>query len=161
MLLLFLHSPPLSFPSLPSPPVLSHPTYLLPSLFYPLLSSPPLPSQTGEHLIQSVHSETQRMEREYWDAIEEFISPPKPTEGEEVAKISSDTYCFELMSMIIGLCRSEPGCQFLASSDCLVQDLFTLLHVASMRVQLQVKDCFLQNNRSACLLYMCPRRLHN
>ena len=103
---------------------------------------PPSPSlQTGEHLIQCVHSETQRMEKEYWEAVDEFISPPKPTEGEEATKTSSDTYCYELMSMIIGLCHSEPGCQFLAGSNCLVRDLFTLLHVASMRVQLQVRAC--------------------
>ena len=82
------------------------------------------------------------MEKEYWEAVEEFISPPKPSEGDEAPKTSSDNYCYELMSMIIGLCKSEPGCKFLASSDCLVRDLFTLLHVASMRVQLQVRTSF-------------------
>ena len=50
----------------------------------------------------------------------------------------SDSYCFELLSMLIGLCQSDVGCSFLSEQDKLVNDLFTLLHVATLRIQLQV-----------------------
>jgi E3 ubiquitin-protein ligase MYCBP2 len=96
-----------------------------------------LQKQTGEHLMRSLHSETVRMHKEHQEAIEEFISPPKPS-AEEVTKTGTDTYCFELMSMIIGLSGSTAGCNFLANNEGLVKDLFCLLHVGSLRVQLEV-----------------------
>lgn len=54
---------------------------------------------------------------------------------------SADTYCFELLSMLIGLSQSEIGCGFLSQQETLVQDLFTLLHVGNSRMQLQVSKC--------------------
>ena len=87
--------------------------------------------------MRSLHSETVRMHKEHQEAIEEFISPPKPS-AEEVTKTGTDTYCFELMSMIIGLSGSTAGCNFLANNEGLVKDLFCLLHVGSLRVQLEV-----------------------
>ena len=77
------------------------------------------------------------MEKEYWETIEEFVSPRKD-EKEAETKFSSDTYCYELMSMVIGLSGSEAGCSYLSEKESLIKDLFILLHVASMRVQLQV-----------------------
>ena len=53
---------------------------------------------------------------------------------------SSDTYCFELLSMLIGLSKSEIGCGFLSQQETLVQDLFSLLHIATSRMQLQVHN---------------------
>ena len=78
------------------------------------------------------------MDKEHREAIEEFISPPKPS-TEEVSKTGTDTYCYELMSMVIGLSGNSAGCTFLASNEGLVKDLFCLLHVGSMRVQLEVR----------------------
>ena len=51
----------------------------------------------------------------------------------------SDTYCYELLSMLLGLSQSDVGCGFLSEQSILVQDLFSLLHVASLRIQLQVQ----------------------
>lgn len=52
----------------------------------------------------------------------------------------SDTYCYELLSMLLGLSQSDVGCGFLSEQSKLVGDLFTLLHVASLRIQLQARS---------------------
>ena len=87
--------------------------------------------------------------KEEWEVACSKAPPPKPAkqvsmEASISAKDSSeqqesDTYCFELLSMLIGLSQSDVGCSFLAEQDRLVQDLFTLLHVATLRIQLQVR----------------------
>lgn len=51
---------------------------------------------------------------------------------------SSDAYCFELLSMVLALSGSNVGRQYLAQQLTLMQDLFSLLHTASPRVQRQV-----------------------
>ena len=95
-------------------------------------------------MIQSVHAEVERMKEE-WETRVSRGPPPKlarqgssvePTEAE--GSLSSDTYCFELLSMLIGLSQSEIGCGFLSQQETLVQDLFSLLHVATSRMQIQV-----------------------
>ena len=97
------------------------------------------------HVIQSVHAEVESMKEE-WEAMVAKGPPPKlahqassveatATEGEGGV---SDTYCYELLSMLIGLSQSEIGCGFLSQQEKLVQDLFSLLHVATSRMQLQV-----------------------
>lgn len=53
---------------------------------------------------------------------------------------SSDAYCFELLSMVLALSGSNVGRQYLAQQLTLMQDLFSLLHTASPRVQRQVGD---------------------
>ena len=82
--------------------------------------------------------------KEEWETVASKPTPPKPARqtsiepsAEAVGK-SSDTYCYELLSMLIGLSQSDIGCSFLSEQDKLVRDLFTLLHVASLRIQLQV-----------------------
>ena len=105
--------------------------------------------QVCGHVIQSVHAEVERMKEE-WETRVSRGPPPKlarqgssveppaaATEGEGGSS-SSDTYCFELLSMLIGLSQSEIGCGFLSQQETLVQDLFSLLHVASSRMQKQV-----------------------
>ena len=52
---------------------------------------------------------------------------------------SSDAYCFELLSMVLALSGSNVGRQYLAQQLTLMQDLFSLLHTASPRVQRQVR----------------------
>ena len=52
---------------------------------------------------------------------------------------SSDAYCFELLSMVLALSGSNVGRQYLAQQHTLMQDLFSLLHTASPRVQRQVR----------------------
>lgn len=53
---------------------------------------------------------------------------------------SSDAYCFELLSMVLALSGSNVGRQYLAQQLTLMQDLFSLLHTASPRVQRQVGE---------------------
>lgn len=107
-----------------------------------LLSLSPL-SQVCMHVIQSVHTEMERMKEE-WEVTVSKAPPPKPAEGagQEAAggkeAKSSDSYCFELLSMVTRLSQSDLGCEFLSKQDKLVQDLFALLHIATVRIQLQV-----------------------
>ena len=97
------------------------------------------------HVIQSVHAEVERM-REEWETRVAKGPPLKLVrQGSVVEAVSaegeggaSDTYCYELLSMLIGLSQSEIGCGFLSEQKKLVRDLFSLLHVATPRMQLQV-----------------------
>ena len=98
------------------------------------------------HIITSVHTEVERMKEEWEVNASKPVVPPKlsrqlsaePAMTTETTGKSSDTYCYELVSMLIGLCQSESGCSFLSEQQQLMRDLFTLLHVASTRIQLQV-----------------------
>ena len=106
--------------------------------------------QVCAHIIDSVHSETERM-REEWEAGLSKSAPPKVSRqvsveppAPEASSGGSDTYCYELLSMLTGLCQSELGCSFLSERERLVSDLFTLLHVATLRIQLQVCALFLR-----------------
>ena len=102
-------------------------------------------------MIQSVHAEVERM-REEWEVRVAKGPPPKLTRQSSSAAFdgadgggegggAADTYCYELLSMLIGLSRSEIGCGFLSQQEKLVKDLFSLLHIATSRMQLQVRVC--------------------
>ena len=102
------------------------------------------------HVIDSVHTEMVRMKEEWEAAFNKPPTPPKaakqvsvqePSSSDSSERQDSDSYCFELLSMLLGLSQSEVGCGFLSEQDKLVHDLFTLLHVASLRIQLQVRIC--------------------
>ena len=55
-----------------------------------------------------------------------------------------DVYCFELLSMVLALSGSSVGRAYLAQQYPLLQDLFSLLHTGTPRVQRQVsKHCTL------------------
>ena len=90
--------------------------------------------------------------KEEWEvACSKVTVPPKPAplaqqmsmveadSGDSSDQQDSDSYCFELLSMLIGLSQSEVGCGFLSEQSKLVHDLFVLLHVASTRIQIQVR----------------------
>ena len=95
------------------------------------------------HVIQSVHTEMERMKDE-WEVSVNKAPPPKPAQGASQEAPSgkegksSDSYCFELLSMVTRLSQSDLGCEFLSKQDKLVQVLFILLHIATVRIQLQV-----------------------
>ena len=81
--------------------------------------------------------------KEEWEATASNLPAPKPSRQTSSEPSSSeggvaDTYCYELLSMLIGLSQSEVGCAFLAEQEKLIQDLFTLLHVTTVRIQMQV-----------------------
>ena len=96
-----------------------------------------------EHVIKSIHSEAERMKEDWKNKLGKQVKPDeqdKPPESDEAQGQSSpDTYCFELVSMVMGLCQSEVGRLFLAEQRELIRDLLTLLHVSTTRIQLQVK----------------------
>lgn len=81
--------------------------------------------------------------KEEWEAASSKPPPPKPSRQTSTDPSSSeggvaDTYCYELLSMVIGLSQSEVGCAFLSEQEKLIKDLVTLLHVATVRIQMQV-----------------------
>lgn len=49
-----------------------------------------------------------------------------------------DTYCFEMLSMVLALSGSSVGRLYLAQQHSLLTDLLSLLHTGSARVQRQV-----------------------
>jgi len=101
------------------------------------------------HIIQSVHTEMLRMKEEWESTCSKPQSPKSSKQlASELSTIStstsseekeSDNYCYELLSMLLGLSQSEVGCGFLSEQSKLTEDLFTLLHVGSARIQQQVR----------------------
>ncbi|TMW39232.1 hypothetical protein DOY81_015689, partial [Sarcophaga bullata] len=49
-----------------------------------------------------------------------------------------DTYCFEMLSMVLALSGSVVGRSYLSHQHGLIKDLLSLLHTGSDRVQRQV-----------------------
>lgn len=89
------------------------------------------------HIVQAIRMEATRVREEWEHAIsskENANSQPSDDDA------SSDAYCFELLSMVLALSGSNVGRQYLAQQLTLMQDLFSLLHTASPRVQRQVGE---------------------
>ena len=86
-------------------------------------------SQVCSHIVQAIRKETLRV-RDEWEA--------GLNSGGTKSKPGSDAYCFELLSMVLALSGSEVGSGYLAQQHSLLQDLLSLLHTASPRVQRQV-----------------------
>ncbi|XP_030643001.1 E3 ubiquitin-protein ligase MYCBP2 isoform X2 [Chanos chanos] len=94
-----------------------------------------LQKQVCAHIVQAIRMEATRVREEWEHAIsskENANSQPNDDDA------SSDAYCFELLSMVLALSGSNVGRQYLAQQLTLLQDLFSLLHTASPRVQRQV-----------------------
>lgn len=79
--------------------------------------------------------EATRVREEWEHAISSKENANSQPSDEDAA---SDAYCFELLSMVLALSGSNVGRQYLAQQLTLLQDLFSLLHTASPRVQRQV-----------------------
>ncbi|XP_045068074.1 E3 ubiquitin-protein ligase MYCBP2-like isoform X1 [Coregonus clupeaformis] len=94
-----------------------------------------LQKQVCAHIVQAIRMEATRVREEWEHAIsskENANSQPSDDDA------SSDAYCFELLSMVLALSGSNVGRQYLAQQLTLMEDLFSLLHTASPRVQRQV-----------------------
>ncbi len=104
-----------------------------------------------QHVMVSVHSEAEKMKIEWEASIKEsqsLSSKPAVTnrqsshdpglEGKTKGG-ATDTYCYELLTMLSGLSQTELGCTFLAEHSQLVKDLVSLLHTASSRIQHKVQ----------------------
>lgn len=87
--------------------------------------------------MQAIRKEMVRA-REEWESglsCETLGTPNTPEEGQHSAP---DTYCFEMLSMVLALSGSAVGRAHLAQQDHLLRHLLSLLHTGSARVQRQV-----------------------
>jgi E3 ubiquitin-protein ligase MYCBP2 len=66
------------------------------------------------------------------------IAPPLIVLDHEGPASSPDTYCFEMLSLVLALSGSSVGRSYIASQLGLVKDLLALLHTGTARIQRQV-----------------------
>ncbi|XP_074101339.1 MYC binding protein highwire isoform X2 [Cotesia typhae] len=97
-----------------------------------------LQKQVCSHIVQAIRKETIRL-REEWELL---LCSPTPansilSESSDVPK-ASDTYCFEMLSMVLALSGSAVGRNYLSHQYGLIKDILSLLHTGSARVQRQV-----------------------
>ncbi|XP_076446720.1 E3 ubiquitin-protein ligase MYCBP2-like isoform X7 [Babylonia areolata] len=94
-----------------------------------------LQKQVCAHIVDGIRKEAARV-REEWD---NSGGHPPFEDGRDRA---SDGFCFELLSMVEALSGSPVGRRYLAQQYSLIQDLFSLLHTASPRIQRQIVAIF-------------------
>lgn len=97
-----------------------------------------LQKQVCAHIVQAIRKETIRS-REEWETL---LCSPTPvnsllSDNSDVTK-ATDTYCFEMLSMVLALSGSSVGRNYLSHQTGLLKDLLSLLHTGSARVQRQV-----------------------
>ncbi|KAL7297667.1 hypothetical protein TKK_0009333 [Trichogramma kaykai] len=97
-----------------------------------------LQKQVCTHIVQAIRKETTRL-REEWETL---LCSPTPvnsvmSENSDLPK-AADTYCFEMLSMVLALSGSSVGRNYLSHQGALLKDLLSLLHTGSARVQRQV-----------------------
>ncbi|XP_032681444.1 E3 ubiquitin-protein ligase MYCBP2 isoform X13 [Odontomachus brunneus] len=97
-----------------------------------------LQKQVCTHIVQAIRKETIRM-REEWETL--LFSPTSAnsllSDNSDLQK-ATDTYCFEMLSMVLALSGSSVGQYYLSHQTGLLKDLLSLLHTGSARVQRQV-----------------------
>ncbi|XP_026670203.1 E3 ubiquitin-protein ligase MYCBP2-like isoform X5 [Ceratina calcarata] len=97
-----------------------------------------LQKQVCSHIVQAIQKETIRL-REEWETL---LCSPTPansllSDNSDLPK-AADTYCFEMLSMVLALSGSSVGQYYLSHQYGLLKDLLSLLHTGSARVQRQV-----------------------
>ena len=97
-----------------------------------------LQKQVCSHIVQAIRKETIRL-REEWETL---LCSPTPansvlSDGSDLPK-AADTYCFEMLSMVLALSGSSVGRNYLSHQCGFLKDLLSLLHTGSARVQRQV-----------------------
>lgn len=95
-------------------------------------------NQSINHFTQVIRKETVRF-REEWETL---LCSPTPvnsllSDNSDMHK-AADTYCFEMLSMVLALSGSAVGRNYLSHQYGLLKDLLSLLHTGSARVQRQV-----------------------
>lgn len=98
-----------------------------------------LQKQVCTHIVQAIQKETVRL-REEWETL---LCSPTPansliSDNSDLPK-TADTYCFEMLSMVLALSGSSVGQYYLSYQYGLLKDLLSLLHTGSARVQRQVR----------------------
>jgi RCR-type E3 ubiquitin transferase len=91
-----------------------------------------------QHIVLAIRNESSRVKDEWEAFLCSAGTQQQPTvpSGE---KIVSDTYCFEMLSMMLALSGSSVGRAYLSQQSTLLKDLLCLLHTGSARVQRQVR----------------------
>lgn len=101
-----------------------------------------LQKQVIVHIVHAIRKEAYRAKAD-WNAQSAVIDGDGETEletdrkSDEVSR-GTDTYCFEMLSMVLALSGSSVGRSYLSQQYGLLKDLLALLHVGSDRVQRQV-----------------------
>ncbi|KAF7271207.1 hypothetical protein GWI33_015889 [Rhynchophorus ferrugineus] len=95
-----------------------------------------LQKQVIVHIVQAIRKETERV-REEWASNLCVTSTASSHSSSDIVK-NSDTYCFEMLSMVLALSGSSVGRAYLSHQGGLLGDLLVLLHTGSARVQRQV-----------------------
>ncbi|XP_023291814.2 E3 ubiquitin-protein ligase highwire [Lucilia cuprina] len=108
-----------------------------------------LQKQVIVHIVHAIKKEARRA-KEDWDAVNLTNNLRDPngtgsnTDKESKLEVNSersrtpDTYCFEMLSMVLALSGSVVGRSYLSHQHGLIKDLLSLLHTGSDRVQRQV-----------------------
>lgn len=111
-----------------------------------------LQKQVCTHIVQAIQKETLRL-REEWEALLCSATPANSllSDNSDLPK-AADTYCFEMLSMVLALSGSSVGQYYLSHQYGLLKDLLSLLHTGSARVQRQV--CTLLFLSSYLYLYL-------
>lgn len=99
-----------------------------------------LQKQVIVHIVQAIRKEAMRV-REEWELLLCSGTATSNNSGnsQDITK-NSDTYCFEMLSMVLALSGSSVGRAYLSHQGGLLGDLLSLLHTGSARVQRQVKS---------------------
>ncbi|CAH0546546.1 unnamed protein product [Brassicogethes aeneus] len=92
-----------------------------------------LQKQVIVHIVAAIRKETERVHEEWRTMLSSDFS----NQSLEISK-SSDTYCFEMLSMVLALSGSSVGRFYLSQQSGLLCDVLNLLHTGSARVQRQV-----------------------
>lgn len=95
-----------------------------------------LQKQVIVHIVHAIRKETQRAKDE-WEHLHTVLAEERSDDASENWR-SPDTYCFEMLSMVLALSGSSVGRSYLSQQHGLLKDLLTLLHTGSDRVQRQV-----------------------
>lgn len=99
-----------------------------------------LQKQVIVHIVQAIRKEATRV-REEWEGHLASNNSTGSNSGysqETGSTKTSDTYCFEMLSMVLALSGSSVGRSYLSHQGGLLSDLLSLLHTGSARVQRQV-----------------------
>ncbi|XP_055389767.1 E3 ubiquitin-protein ligase highwire-like [Condylostylus longicornis] len=104
-----------------------------------------LQKQVIVHIVHAIKKEAQRAKEE-WEmsnATTNFkdinnVGVDQKSDSSVERYRSPDTYCFEMLSMVLALSGSAVGRSYLSHQHGLLKDLLSLLHTGSDRVQRQV-----------------------
>jgi len=90
-----------------------------------------LQKQVCSHIVAAISKEAACL-RDDWELS--LCSEHGSLDQEDVPKLS-DSYCFEMLSMVLALSGSKVGRLYLAQQYSLLRDLLSLLHTGTARVQ--------------------------